>query len=176
MTPDDRKEFVEVVIGFAELKSRVLSAAAIELYWRSLQHWPIAAFRSAAQQLIRTCEFMPLPKDFEDLRKAGRPTAGEAWAAVLDYVRSGMYDRGGAGVSEFVDRCVAAIGGYRAIGMTETTKTHFLEKRFAETFDTLQDVTDKRERVPQIAYSQTMPMLPGASRAALVPLQIGRTK
>ena len=73
MNAIDRKAFCEIVLGFAELKGKQLSAAAIELYWRSMQHWPLEDFRAAAQQLLRTCEFMPTPKDFEDLRRASKP-------------------------------------------------------------------------------------------------------
>lgn len=153
MTPADRQAFIEVVIGFAEIKGRALSAPALELYWRSLQHWPLEAFRAAAEQLVRTCEFMPGPKDFEDLRKAGRATAGEAWAEVLAHVRAGRYGGRGIVISELVDGAVAAIGGYHAIGMSEVDKTHFLEKRFNAAFEQLQDAEDVREAVPQIAYS-----------------------
>lgn len=153
MTPEDRKAFLETVVGFAELKGKQLSAPALELYWRSLQHWSLKDFRAAAEQLLRTSEFMPLPKDFEDLRKAGRLTAGEAWAEVLAHVRAGAYGGRGIVISELVDRCVAAIGGYNAIGMSETDKTHFLEKRFNEAFEHLQDAEDTREAIPGIAYS-----------------------
>jgi hypothetical protein len=170
MTPDDRLTFVEIVLGFAELKGRQLPAPAIELYWRSLQHWPLDAFRAAAEQLVRTCDFMPGPKDFEDLRKAGRATHGEAWAQVLSVVRAGAYNRRGIIISELVDHAVAAIGGYNAIGMSDTDKTHFLEKRFAEAFEQLQDAEDTREAVPQIAYSDAGPRLQGPkSAAALLP-------
>lgn len=180
MTPDDRKAFAEVVIGLAELKGRKLSSASIELYWRSLQHWPIAAFRSAAEQLIRTCEFMPGPKDFEDLRKAGRPTPGEAWErarrASGTAIQCGRITHNGTCGDELIDRAVRAIGGYGAIAMTDTDKLPFLERRFAEHYESIRDADDVREAVPQIAYPQTKPKLPSTSGDALRPMQIGRTK
>jgi hypothetical protein len=159
--PEDRKAFLEVVVGFAELKGKQLSAPALQLYWRSLQHWPLDDFRAAAEQLLRTCEFMPLPKDFEDLRKAGRLTVGEAWASVLAWVRSGNF-RGlpvlnGGGDPDrpdaLAERAVRAIGGYNAIAMSETDKTHFLERRFAEHYDAMQDADEVREELPQIAFT-----------------------
>lgn len=176
MTPADRKPFLEVVIGFAELKGKQLSAPALELYWRSLQHWPLEDFRAAAEQLLRTCEFMPLPKDFEDLRKAGRPTVGEAWASVLAWVRNGNH-RGLPvlnGSSDYgrpdalAERAVRAIGGYTAIAMSETDKTHFLERRFAEHYEAMQDADEIRDELPQIAYSGA-PRLsgPDSSRSIL---------
>lgn len=153
MTEEDFDDFCSVVVGFAELKGRSLSAAAIELYWRSMQRWTLADFKIAAERLVLTSDFMPGPKEFEDLRKAGRATAGEAWAEVLAHVRAGRYGGRGVVVSELVDRAVAAIGGYNAIGMSDSDKTHFLEKRFNEAFEQLQDAEDVREAVPQIAYS-----------------------
>lgn len=162
MKPTDRKAFLEVVVGFAELKGKQLSAPALELYWRSLQHWPLEDFRAAAEQLLRTCEFMPLPKDFEDLRKAGRPTVGEAWTSVLAWVRSGNYrglpclngdDR--MPPDALAARAVRAIGGYEAIAMSPTDKTQFLERRFAEHYEAMQDADEVREELPQIAYGGT---------------------
>lgn len=167
MKPTDRKAFLEVVVGFAELKGKQLSAPALELYWRSLQHWTLDDFRAAAEQLLRTCEFMPVPKDFENLRKAGRPTAGEAWIEVLHYARHGWSRWQGGGVSlnntmqppsdPLIDRAVRAIGGYEAIAMSPTDKTQFLERRFAEHYEAMQDADEIREELPQIAYG-------GASR------------
>lgn len=158
MTPADRKRFLEVVVGFAELKGKQLSAPALELYWRSLQHWALGDFLAAAEHLIRTCEFMPLPKDFEDLRKAGRATAGEAWAKAVANCGSCHsalgYTSGGTCGDPFVDRVVRAIGGYKAIAMCDSEKLHFLERRFAEHFESIQDAEDIREEVPQIAFTE----------------------
>lgn len=162
MTPDDRKPFLEVIMGFAELKGKQLSAPALELYWRSMQCWSLEDFRTAAEQLVRTCEFMPMPKDFEDMRKAGRPTAGEAWAAVLHYAHfeyspnfpARLNGSHGLLSDPLVDRAVNAIGGYRAIAMAPSESKQFLEKRFCEHFETIQESSDVREAVPQIAYSR----------------------
>lgn len=161
MTPDDRKTFVEVVVGFAELKGKQLSAQALELYWRALRHWPLEDFRAAAEQLLRTCEWMPIPKDFEDLRKAGRPTAGEAWElarkAAGSAIQCGYVTHNGTCGDEQIDRVVRAIGGYGAIAMSDIDKLPFLERRFAEHYASIQDVDDVREAVPQIAHSGCQP-------------------
>ena len=155
MTPDDREPFLEVVIGFAELKGKALSAPALGLYWNAMQDWSLADFRTAANHLIRSSEFMPTPKDFEDLRKAGRPTAGEAWTrarmACGSAIQCGQVTAGGTCGDEFIDRVVRAVGGYGAIAMCDTDKLHFLERRFAEHFETMQDACDVRDAVPQIA-------------------------
>jgi len=156
MTPADRKPFLETIVGFAELKGKQLSAPAMELYWRSMQHWSLADFRAAAEQLVRTSEFMPTPKDFEDLRKAGRKTAGEAWIQVLEYARRGYNANSpsapGGPDDPIARRAVAALGGYGAIAMSDTSKTSFLERRFCEHFEQMQDVEETREAVPEIAF------------------------
>lgn len=160
MTPEDRQAFLETVIGFAELKGKELSAPALELYWRSLQHWSLEDFRAAAEQLLRTCKFMPLPKDFEDLRKAGRPTGGEAWAAVLHYARwdyspnfPARLPTQGPLADPIVQRAINAVGGFRALAMTDSDAMHFVERRFCEHFESAQDADDVRVAVPQIAFS-----------------------
>jgi hypothetical protein len=150
----DRKDFAEIVLGFAELKGKQLSAPAVELYWRSMQHWPLEAFREAAEQLLRTCEWMPTPKDFEDLRKAGRPTAGEAWErarkAAGSAIVCGQVTHNGTSGDPFIDAVVRAIGGFGQIAMCETGKLHFLERRFADHFASMLEAADTRDAVPQI--------------------------
>lgn len=150
MKPSDRKKFVEVVLGFAELKGKALSAPALELYWRAMQNWPLEDFLAAAEQLVRTSEFMPTPKDFEDLRKAGRPTAGEAWLEARACARGWRERYPVRTGDQLIDRVVAAIGGYRAIAMCDLDRMGFLERRFAEHFESMQDAQDVREAVPQL--------------------------
>lgn len=155
MTPGDYDRFCEVVMGFAELKGRQLSPAAIELYWRSLQHWPIGDFMAAAEQLVRTSKWMPGPEDFENLRKAGKPLPGEAWErarrASGTAIQCGQVTHNGSCGDELIDRAVRAIGGYGVIAMCETTKLPFLEKRFAEHYESMRETDSVREALPQIA-------------------------
>jgi hypothetical protein len=171
----DRKAFLEVLVGFAELKGKQLSAPALELYWRSMQRWSLEDFKAAAEQLLRTCEFMPMPKDFEDLRKAGRPTAGEAWAAVLDFVRSsyspnfpGRLPVRGPLADPIVQRAVNAVGGFRAVAMSDVDATQFLERRFCEHFESAQDSDDIREALPQIAFTDRRSLSGPTSAANLL--------
>lgn len=152
MTPQDLPEFVAVLTGLAAIKpGGKLSREALKVWELAMRDWPIDEFREAAAHLARSVEFMPSPFHFEQLRKAGRPTAGEAWATVLEYARAG------ADPSSVLEPAAVgalrAIGGIRAVMMSETDKTHFLEKRFAEHFATKQDADDVREAVPQIAGS-----------------------
>jgi hypothetical protein len=154
VTPADKSEFSKVLLAFCELKGKQLSLAAVDLYWRSMQRWSLRDFQMAAEQLLRTCEFMPTPKDFEDLRKAGRPTAGEAWSLARKHADSclshGHVTGGGTCGDPFIDRVVHMIGGYGVLFMCESDKLGFLERRFAEHFATAQEATDTRDAVPQL--------------------------
>jgi hypothetical protein len=148
MTPEDRQAFAAIVTGMSEMKGRTLTAAGFGLYWQSMRDWHIDDFRDAAARLMKTCEWMPTPKEFEDLRIAGRPTAGEHWAKILNAARKG---EGGFTLDAPAARALAAIGGLSAVEISETSKTHFLEKRFSDHFAEMQSVHDTRHAVPQIA-------------------------
>lgn len=165
MTSDDYESFCEVLLGFAEIRGKQLSPAAIELYWRSMQHWPLDAFKAAAEQLLRTSDWMPTPKEFEDLRKAGRMTAGEAWEtarkAAGTAIQFGQVTHNGSCGDPFIDSVVRAIGGYGAIAMSDRDKLPFLERRFAEHFEVMLGARDTRDAVPQIAQEGRGFRLPG---------------
>lgn len=157
MKPIDRTKFLEIIIGFAELKGKSLSGPALELYWNSMQEWSIEDFQSAANHLLRTCTFMPMPKDFEELRKAGKETAGEVFATIGKYLK---YTPHGYTVAPDTPRAIAAsiraMGGADAYAMCETDKLPFLEKRFCQHYEEISGVEETREAVPQIAYSDEM--------------------
>jgi hypothetical protein len=152
VTDDDFEGFCEVVVGFAELKGKTLSSAAIKIYWRALRYWPLDEFQEAATHLLKNCEFMPTPKDFEDLRKASRPTPGEAWSCILECARRGVAP---LNLSSAAAGALRAIGGIKAVSMSPADKTHFLEKRFAEHFEQLQDVDDVRDALPFVEQERT---------------------
>lgn len=143
MTLDDFDEFCEVVVGFAELKGKQLSSPALKLYFRALESWDLREFKQAAEHLLRTCEFMPTPKDFEDLRKAGEPTAAEAWTLAMQ----GDYPAGGV-----IDRLVTSLGGHRALMMANIERDlPHMQRRFIQAYDELSERESVREQLPQIA-------------------------
>lgn len=140
MQPHDRKAFLEVVIGLAELKGKQLSAPALELYWRAMQDWTIEEFRSAASHLVRTCEFMPAPKDFEDLRKSiTRPTAADAW-----FTRGTSPDP----IANAAMR-IAAQGRY--VGHIPLDELPFVQRRFVQVYEELADRAEAEAALPQLA-------------------------
>lgn len=136
MQPQDRKAFLEVVIGFAELKGKQLSAPGLELYWNAMQDWSIEDFRRAAHTLIRTCEFMPTPKEFNDLRKASQPTAAEAWF--------------GSGVSSnaLANKAMKIATQGRYVGHIPLSELQWVQKRFIEVYESLQESAEARQALP----------------------------
>lgn len=164
MTPADQPAFLAVLNGLAAIKpGKGLTAEALDLWWLAMREWSLADFKAAASHLAKSHEFMPSPFHFEQLRKAGRPTAGEAWAKVLDYVRKGYTRWTDGGISangtapqldDLTLRVVAALGGFDQIAMCQNDKLHFLERRFAEHHADMQDSQDVRVAVPQIAGTQ----------------------
>lgn len=165
MTDADKPEFFRVLAGLATIKpGKQLTPEACEMWWLSMRDWEIDAFKAAATHLMRAVEFMPSPFHFEQLRKAGNLTAGEAWAKVLAYVRGGWVTWDDGSMSErygihapkppqepAITRAVEALGGYRAIAATKEDAVHFLERRFCEHYADISDAQDVRESVPQIA-------------------------
>jgi hypothetical protein len=154
MLQTDKPKFLAVLNGLAAIKPGAkLTTEALTLYWNALSAWTIEDFTAAANQLARTSEFMPNPYHFEQLRKAGRMTAGEAWAVVREAAR---------GHAELPDdasilAAVRALGGLRAIGMTNSDQMQFLERRFAEHYESINDAEDVREALPNL----TTPRLRG---------------
>lgn len=136
MQPHDRKAFLEIVVGFAELKGKQLSVPALELFWNSMQDWSISEFRAAANQLVRTCEFMPTPADFHKLRTASRLTAGEAW---IDAPTS---------TDPIVVRALRAATQGRYYGHIPLEELPWVQKRFVEFYDEMRDVDDTRRALP----------------------------
>lgn len=149
MQPTDAMQFRNTLVGMMRMFREEPDRLVLDAYWLALRDWDLADFETAAGHLMRTAKFMPRPADFAELRKAGRPTAGEAWAVALDAARGSNYPTDNLAV----ERAVRAIGGWRVIAMSTDEGLPFLERRFAEHFETMQDADDVREAVPQIALN-----------------------
>lgn len=155
MQSSDKPKFVSILNGLAAIKPGAkLTPEAYEVWWMTMQNWPLEEFSAAAAHLAKSVEFMPSPFHFEQLRKAGRPVASEAWIKAqrstgTAYTPNGY--RGGSSGDPLIDKAVQVIGGYGVIAMCDTDKLHFLERRFNEAYESMQDAQDIREAVPQIA-------------------------
>lgn len=162
MQPVDAKPFRAILAGMGRMYGQELDKLVLDAYWLALGDWSLEDFEAGARQLMQTAKFMPRPADFHELRKAGRPTSGEAWAVVLAAARAGDEK---PDISPAAKRALAAIGGIRAVMMSDPQKTPFLAKSFGEHFESMQDADDVREAVPQIAGPDAARRLSGPQRA-----------
>jgi hypothetical protein len=153
MNKDDFQAFRDVIGGLAEIYRRQLSTAAIGLYWRLLWRWPIEDVKRAAEYLALNCAFMPMPKDFHDLRRAGRPTPGEAWETARAHATPPGWRAPPPCEDPQINAVVRMIGGSSAIAMYPADKLAFLERQFCEHYRDLEDAEDVRRSVPEIARS-----------------------
>ena len=90
MDSGDRPEFVRVLNGLAAIKRVDLTEDVYELWWQSMKNWPIDDFKDAAGYLLKNCQFMPAPFDFEVRRKSSprRITCASATSSRLMAVSS----------------------------------------------------------------------------------------
>jgi hypothetical protein len=166
MLDRDKPEFVRILNGLAAIKPGAkLTPEALDVWWLALQDWPIDQFKAAAGHIARNVEFFPSPYHFEQLRRAEEPTAGEAFAAAIAHAASGAWRHGGTGRPE-VDRAVRAIGGWHVIAMGDEDKLHFLERRFTEHFDAIQDSERVRDELPMLAGPSHRPAIKGPQSAS----------
>ena len=153
MQQSDLTRFQEVMNGMAKVYEREIDAPLLDAYWLALRDWMLADFEQGAGHLMAVSKFMPRPADFNELRKAGRKTPGEAWTLAVKSCTSARIPGGHAGGSSgdpLIDRAVEAIGGYGAIAMCELDKLPFMERRFAEHLEDMTEAVTTREAVPQI--------------------------
>lgn len=154
MTPNDKRRFAQVIVAFAEIKGRPLSAPAIELYWSAMQDWSIEDFEQAAHHLLRTCEFFPTPADFNKVRRAGQLQAPEAWAQVLDHIRRGSHRYGQIDdIPDEIKRAVRACGGWTQIAMADEFRLGQIERTFLQHFASLGTVAEARAAAPGVAHT-----------------------
>jgi hypothetical protein len=152
MQSSDFERFRNVMAGMGEMYGKELSPPLLDAYWLSLRSWSLADFQDAAAHLMGSGQFMPKPADFNALRKAGRPTPSEAWLTATHSLQWGLHGHTVRdGCDPLIAKAIHAIGGPTVIAMTPTDKLPFVERRFCEVYESLQDSNDTREAVPQIA-------------------------
>lgn len=150
----DFPRFRAVMAGMAKVYEREIDGPLLDAYWLALRAWSLVDFEAAAGHLMATSEFMPRPAAFTALRKAGRPTPAEAWAKAVASCKTAWTPQGyvgGTSGDPHIDAAVRGLGGYSAIAMCDTDKLPFLERRFCEHYETVQDATETREALPLIA-------------------------
>ena len=148
MESSDRKEFVRVLNGLAAIKRVDLTKEAYELWWLTMQDWTIDEFRVAAGFLLKNCQFMPAPYDFERLRKESETSAHEGWSLALNHAKGAWKD--GVLGDDTIDKVVAMLGGYSVIALTNTDKLGFLERRFIDAYNDLSHSHFVRKALPNL--------------------------
>ena len=157
MQPNDRAEFARVLAVLASIRRVDLTAEALDLWWSSMRDWPLAEFKQAASHLVKSCRFMPTPFDFEQLRRAAMPTAGEAWEKAIAACLGWRY--GNVTVDPLTDRVVRMVGGYQHLAIEPLDTQHFTRNKFLEMYEELAETEGTREAVPQIAGPPQTPRL-----------------
>jgi hypothetical protein len=157
MQSSDLARFGEILNGLAAIKpGKELTKAALKIWWNAMQEWTIEEFAAAATHLASSVEFMPSPFHFEQLRKAGRPTADEAWQIALERCK---HWRTPAEARDTVDRTAAAIGGYSTIALAnQKTALPHVQRRFLEAYDKIDSACDVRKALPRIAPEPQLPV------------------
>jgi hypothetical protein len=154
MVVTDKEHFLKVLNGMAAMKKAQLVPEVLDLWWACMADWSIEDFKAAAIEVIKRNAFMPCPNDFENLRKAMRPTAGEAWDLAVRHAATGAYRGGPLGDAE-IDQCVRVLGGYGAIAKCDEGDLHYRERRFFEHYESISNSNQVRKALPQIAAAQT---------------------
>lgn len=151
MLPSDKEQFLRVINGLATIMPGAkITPEALDLWWLTLRDWSLEEFKAAAAHLLGTCKFMPTPKDFMDIRRSSRLSAGEAFYRAMQVARHASRNETNSSGDPFIDAVANACGGYFAMGMADTEKLGFLERRFSEHYETMSDREGTREALPEI--------------------------
>lgn len=147
MNANDKQEFLRILTGLSLIKpGKELTKDALGVYWNALEDWSIEDFRAAANHLAKSCEFMPNPFHFEQLRKAQEPSKHEAWQTAMARASG---SRNVQHPDDKITKAVRMVGGYYQLGMTSYDQLAFTEKRFKDAYDSIGEV----ESVPQLTKS-----------------------
>ena len=155
MKATDKPEFLRILTGLAAIKpGKPLTPEGLDVYWLALSEWGLAEFKQAASVLAKSVEFMPNPYHFEQLRKSGRDTAGEAFHKAMLLARRAPPREIPSLTSgdPSIDAAVRACGGFHQLAMCDSDKLGFLERRFAEHYDTIAAADYTREALPQMGW------------------------
>lgn len=150
MQASDKAEFVRVLTGLAAIKRVDMTKEAYEMWWLSMREWDITEFREAASHLIKTCEWMPSPYDFDQLKRLERPSANEAWEMAITH-SNGHWRKNRSCGDHNIDSVVSTMGGYQALAMCEIDKLGFLERRFLSTYNDFSDSHAARAALPYLS-------------------------
>ena len=134
MQQADLPEFSYLMLSVGKIYGKTLSKECIELFWLSLQVYPIESVRFALQQHVgnqQAGQFFPKPADVLRMLHAGAESqAHHAWDSVIAALgHTGMY-----GDVRFDDPLVAVIlrdiGGWMRLCRSQAADLPFKQKQF----------------------------------------------
>ena len=153
MNANDKTEFVRILAGLSAIKpGKELTREALEVFWAAMADWSIEDFKAAANHLAKSCEFMPNPYHFEQLRKKNEPTKHEAWEVAFNRIK-----RGGNQPDDKISKAIKQVGGYYQLGMTPLDQMPFVAKRFQDAYESIGEVAD----IPQLGKLESTVIMRG---------------
>lgn len=165
MQSADKRKFLEILNGMAALKpGKPLTPNAIELFWNSMQHWSLAEFQAASNELMRSVEFMPNPFHFEALRKKASELAPmEAWTEATN--RSANR-RLFAMPEDRITRAVVCVGGYERLAMADIERElPHIQRRFLDAYEQMVESDGAQAALPNLSdRKDLLKLFPQASR------------
>jgi hypothetical protein len=148
VTPSDKPEFLQIMNGLASVFGGQLTPEALDVWWGAFAGWSLHEFRGAAGSAVTRCKFMPRPADLFDVRRASRPTPGEAWEIA------------GNGRDALADKAFNIATQGRYFGHIPYDEHQWIQKRFLEVYEQLAEVEDARASAPQLAAPEWMTAQP----------------
>jgi len=145
---DDRPEFLRIMNGLASVFGGQITPEALDVWWGAFGGWSVDQFKHAAGAAVTRCKFMPRPADLFDVRRAARPTAGEAWEIA------------GKGRDAIADKAFSIATQGRYFGHIPYDEHPWIQKRFIEVYEQLAEVEDARDAAPQLAAPEWMTATP----------------
>lgn len=136
MTATDRRGFAELLAGVYALKSKSLSEAVLEIWWRSLAGYDLAAVADALGRHVTnpdTGQFLPMPADVVKMLGGTTKDASLiAWSKLDMAVRrigswtTVVFD------DPLIHRVVDELGGWVWLCSQTEKEWPFVERRFCE--------------------------------------------
>lgn len=144
----DKMKFAQIMAALAEVfdSGRETTALKTEIYFKSLQQFPIEEIEKACSKLIvsRVTASFPKPAEIIELMKPVRNEAQidkcEAWGMVMSGLECGIIPRD-AQIQETVRR----LGGWTWLQDKSYDDLHWIEKRFMEHFGQIVESDEYRK-------------------------------
>lgn len=191
MQPTDKKRFAQVMLAISEYYQRELSDAVLQLYWRGLEQYDVAAIESAVERHMRSPDTgQHLPKIADVIRMIGgtsNDAALVAWSKVDKAVRHiGTY-RTVVFDDHLIHRAVQEMGGWILLGSKTEDEWPFVAREFENRYRGLRTTDGGREYPAKLlgifdrenghqGYAEDPPVLIGDTDLAMAVLKGGATR